>query len=178
MIYHILMPINSSDMARRALQKESDLLLTLEEKINLDSFHDKVPERWPSSNPKMMEILKEILDIFNDEYPGEDLAPASRFQFKPQPKDRAKKLLGIKSVRVKNEWHWTRPKRDLSGAITHATTHSNKDADKIRRQIALVRRPAADRLIAVMKRHNYDAVASTVLLEAGYSRRTVLKMKA
>lgn len=176
-------PLNARRMAFRARQQQRHLLSDYEEKKKMvESINIST---WPKKHTALYQRMQSVITSFNNE-PSKTWLPSSYFQadplnpdkeLTPQMKGKIRRLLGIRPEKLKGTWHWHRPTRDMTGAILEDMEVDISYQTSLSK-LEMLRRPAADALANVMRRHNFDTLASIAKLESGYNVQTTQRMKS
>lgn len=131
-------------------------------------------DKQPNATIILSENLRYVLQPPADERDGDKY-------WSPNMISRAKRHMGIRSIRKDAKWWWTRPIRDSYGIYQFRRAEVFNDAEKkIKKQFGYKTSAPALMLIEVMKRLGYDAHPDTVLFQMSkrYSRGTVIKAKS
>ena len=200
------MPGNPQDVARRAGTTLDDLLIKNEEKeIDLLASKPKFPRR----ETKMYRLCCIIYSMFESllsrydpenpvlEIPSCDfdfltqspMITGSREQFSYPSVIKARKMLGITSIRRKDAWYWQLPRYAPDAASQVILSRKLKEwkleNNPVAAKIQIMTRPVTRLLAEVMQAHNYAAPASDIyhsifLHPEGkeYARQTIVKAKS
>lgn len=181
------MPLNINDMDARRTSKDEAVDQLNEDMVEEVYAKDFKPRKLYAQT---LSRMKEVKDVFDQVPPTQSLVPATEFEsmfqdsiwsWSPKKISNIKTIMGITSIRKDGKWWWTRP-RDPRGDNYQAGKKAEMQRSaikKLNRKLYKVARPAAIKLLAIMKEHGYDAHPDTVLHQMrNYSRGTIIRCKA
>lgn len=155
--------------------------------------------KLPKPNHRMGELINLMFDDFNGRM-GENglkvpFVLAKEFDWLNDPNEfdagkcysrpsiiKAKKLLGIQSIRRGGKWYWSFPRR----APTELQTKTYKEQleafcklnNEHRRRINSFQTPSIRELTSLLASYNYDVLGKVALEELTFNRRVILRAKA
>lgn len=186
------MPANRTIIAQRAPQTEE----VVNDEYQQQELERLMQPRARKLDSRTIDLLRQILSIYDTyfaSHPNTTLVPSLTFdyyftqvfikQHSNRTIIRAKKLLGIRSIRKDSIWYWSKPIYDIDGAVQTHTEETLKQFFEYRtplgRKLMDLRRPATVKFNAVMKLLNYDAPREVIFHHMNtYSRSTVLRLKS
>lgn len=178
------MPASPRTLLHRTRIEEAELKIKSEEWLLAQSTYQPKLRK----NTRMSALLARIYEVFSDHATligKPERIPATAFSFLEEYSNstvnKAKKYLGIRSVRRNDVWWWTFPKRAPSEFEEKVRKEMVKDTDPYKEELSVLSRPASRELMAIMEEHNLvctNTLALELMERAGYSRNTTLRMKA
>jgi hypothetical protein len=173
------MPKSPEDMVQQVIDQEDAEFRALETFKSLTERYARAQK-----GSKMFEVVTEIYSLYLAHWAGpssvETELPATTFDYLTEPVVeggrgwsrptviKAKKILGIRSIRKDKLWWWAWPLRapekalqeDLDIRIREAFKHP--DYRLVRERLGVLSRPGAKDLLGVMHEHRYYAPAEVV----------------
>lgn len=183
------MPGNPSRLLHRTRLEEEDLKIQAElYQLNQLPGHP-LPKASDVDDTRMGKLLNKLYMMFVDEADKTGKPhrmPAAAFDVLAQHHsntsiNKAKKMLGIESIRRGGQWWWKFPRLAPSQAFAVSHKRLVKEYDPAADQLKLLNKPAAIELMAIMRDHNYEIQnrqAVGLMEQAGYKRSTTVTMKA
>ena len=174
------MPISPRAMARRSRHNEEEIRLQSE----IYALNQSISKSKPRKNTRMMEVLIALYDRFINQ--TEKKIPALQLEdikqtFYPPTYSKAKKLLGIRSIRRDGIWYWTMPKRTPTEAIEMDYKAKIASLNDAKLELKKLDSQVCKTLRGLMEASNLCAVNTDILKEMqtrGYNRSSVLAAKA
>lgn len=176
------MPFRTS----RMIHKSRNYIETLQEKHeeHLRTTHIE-PDR---SHPVTTELVVKIYDIFREYLDNPEnkltMLPATDFEhldYSPPTVIKAKKFLGIDSIRARGHWYWKFPRYSPLQAEQRIHDRKLKTLYMYQDQISSLSRPIILILRDYLRDHNYcvtNTEAMTFMFGSGYKRGSILHAKA
>lgn len=186
-IKEFIMPGNPRVMIHKSRLDQNELEL----KSNIYRMNHSLSQLTRKRNPapRTKELMSVICQLFSSAIkadPRTKRLPATDFEFlrddySPPTIIKAKRLLGIKSVRRDGFWFWTPPQYEPDEAIEHRIQKKIEDSNEAAKQVRIMNQASAQTLTELMTTaglicKNDDILAE--MLVRGYQRSTVLAMKA
>lgn len=182
-----IMPKRPEVLIHKSRMQEEDMRVALEKQF----LEPAVPR--PSKNTRIFRLVEQIYQHFEPLINKPDLSlthpitylPASLFEYLEDKNSRptiikAKKILGIRSVKHKDEWVWTLPRFAPTESMQRLHVKRIAALTPLAEQLYEMNRPGAKRLTDIMTAHNYDAIGDDVckeMLAYGYKRSTAVRLK-